>query len=63
MVTNKNDITLALEGIGLGIPHQGENYISVRNSEAPDSKPFRLKGKLYEQRIAKRSEFHAQRYR
>lgn len=103
MVANRDDIILALEEIGLDVPRRGENYISVRDSEVPDSKPFRLKGKLYEQgwsieqqlerevgrevrgreagdrgynleraasawseveqRIAKRAEFHAERYR
>lgn len=49
IVANRDDIILALEEIGLEVPRRGENYISVRDSEAPDSKPFRLKGKFYEQ--------------
>ena len=45
-VRSRADVVAALEDVGLDVPRQGKNYITVRD---PDSgKRWRLKGALYE---------------
>ena len=52
-VRSRADVVAALEDVGLDVPRQGKNYITVRD---PDSgKRWRLKGELYEQ------DFHPER--
>ena len=52
-VRSRADVVAALEDVGLDVPRQGKDYLTVRD---PDSgKRWRLKGELYEQ------DFHPER--
>lgn len=46
LVTNRDDIINSFAQLGLEIPRQGENYITVLNPE--DKQRYRLKGGIYE---------------
>jgi hypothetical protein len=46
LVINRDDIIKSFAEIGLEIPRQGENYITVLNPE--DNQRYRLKGGIYE---------------
>lgn len=49
LVENRDDIINAIEETGLEVHRRGKDYISVKDLQPPENKPFRLKGKLYEQ--------------
>lgn len=49
LVENSDDIITSLENVGLEVHRRGKDYISIKDMENPDNKPFRLKGKLYGQ--------------
>ena len=46
LITNRDDIIGSFTQLGLEIPRQGENYITVLNPE--DQQRYRLKGGIYE---------------
>ena len=46
LVTNRDDIISSFTQLGLEIPRQGKNYITVLNPE--DNQRYRLKGGIYE---------------
>ena len=47
LVTNRAEIIKALEEAGLEITRRGKDYISVKDTENPEQKAFRLKGAIY----------------
>lgn len=47
LVANRAEIIKALEEAGLEITRRGKDYISVKDTENPEQKAFRLKGAIY----------------